>query len=189
MTVVDWVDLFTRASYKEVIVESLRYCQQHKGLELYAWCLMPSQPAPDCRSPARAQPLDISARFQEAHQPRIAAPNSAGAREPTGVAAAPLRLPRGPDSSGARLQALAGWQPCCAVAHAAHGPAKARLPVPQPRDGPDSVRARALLVQLCRRLCWHTRPTGGGIPGLGPVARVLLLLARVCDACLPVSRL
>jgi len=21
-------------------VDSLRYCQQHKGLELYAWCLM-----------------------------------------------------------------------------------------------------------------------------------------------------
>ncbi|TGE26126.1 transposase [Hymenobacter aquaticus] len=42
MTVVDWVDLFTRGSYKTVIVDSLRYCQQHKGLLLYAWCLMPS---------------------------------------------------------------------------------------------------------------------------------------------------
>ncbi|AIZ64287.1 transposase [Hymenobacter sp. DG25B] len=42
MTVVDWVDLFTRGSYKTIIVDSLRYCQQHKGLVLYAWCLMPS---------------------------------------------------------------------------------------------------------------------------------------------------
>ena len=42
MTVVDWVDLFTRGSYKMVVVDSLRYCQQHKGLVLYAWCLMPS---------------------------------------------------------------------------------------------------------------------------------------------------
>ncbi len=42
MTVVEWVDVFTRREYKQLIVESLRYCQQHKGLELYAWCLMPS---------------------------------------------------------------------------------------------------------------------------------------------------
>lgn len=40
LTVVDWVDVFTRPAYKEIIVDSLRYCQQHKGLELYAWVLM-----------------------------------------------------------------------------------------------------------------------------------------------------
>lgn len=40
MTVVDWVDVFTRPSYKHEIVNSLKYCQQHKGLERYAWCLM-----------------------------------------------------------------------------------------------------------------------------------------------------
>ena len=40
MTVVDWVDVFTRPNYRHVIVEALRHCQQHKGLELYAWCLM-----------------------------------------------------------------------------------------------------------------------------------------------------
>ena len=40
MTVVDWVDVFTRPAYRHIIVEALRYCQQHKGLELYAWCLM-----------------------------------------------------------------------------------------------------------------------------------------------------
>ncbi|RYE89313.1 MAG: transposase [Cytophagaceae bacterium] len=40
MTVVDWVDVFTRPAYRHIIVDALRYCQQHKGLELYAWCLM-----------------------------------------------------------------------------------------------------------------------------------------------------
>lgn len=30
MTVVDWVDVFTRPSYQHIIVDSLRYCQQHK---------------------------------------------------------------------------------------------------------------------------------------------------------------
>ena len=40
LIVVDWIDVFTRKSYKLQIVDSLRYCQLHKGLELYSWCLM-----------------------------------------------------------------------------------------------------------------------------------------------------
>ena len=40
MTVVDWVDVFTRPIYEHIIVDALKYCQQHKGLRLYAWCLM-----------------------------------------------------------------------------------------------------------------------------------------------------
>jgi putative transposase len=39
-TVVDWVDVFTRPCYKHIIVESVRYCQKEKGLELYGWVLM-----------------------------------------------------------------------------------------------------------------------------------------------------
>jgi len=39
-TIVDWVDIFTRSSYKEIILDSLRYCQSNKGLILYAYCLM-----------------------------------------------------------------------------------------------------------------------------------------------------
>lgn len=39
-TVIDWMDVFTRPVYKQIIVESLRYCQQKKGLDLYAWVLM-----------------------------------------------------------------------------------------------------------------------------------------------------
>src|SRR3990172_4673715 len=42
MTVVDWIDIFTRKNHKMAIVESLKYCQKHKGLEIFAWCLMPS---------------------------------------------------------------------------------------------------------------------------------------------------
>ena len=38
----DWIDVFTRENHKMCIVDSLRHCQQKKGLELYAWCLMPS---------------------------------------------------------------------------------------------------------------------------------------------------
>jgi len=39
-TVVDWVDVFTRPIYKHIILESLEYCQQKKGLIIYAWVLM-----------------------------------------------------------------------------------------------------------------------------------------------------
>ena len=39
-TIVDWVDIFTRQSYKEIIMNSLRYCQSYKGLRLFAFCLM-----------------------------------------------------------------------------------------------------------------------------------------------------
>ena len=37
---VGWVDLFTRRKYKDVLIESLKYCQEEKGLELYCWVIM-----------------------------------------------------------------------------------------------------------------------------------------------------
>jgi REP element-mobilizing transposase RayT len=40
LTVVDWVDVFTRPVYKQIIVDSLNYCTQQKGLRLNAWVLM-----------------------------------------------------------------------------------------------------------------------------------------------------
>ena len=38
--VVDWIDVFTRPTYKKVVVDSLQYCQKEKGLCIYGWCLM-----------------------------------------------------------------------------------------------------------------------------------------------------
>lgn len=38
--VVEWIDVFTRNEYKDILLESLRYCQQGKGMEIYAWCIM-----------------------------------------------------------------------------------------------------------------------------------------------------
>jgi len=37
---VGWVDIFTRKDYKETFMESLRYCQKQKGMQIHAWCLM-----------------------------------------------------------------------------------------------------------------------------------------------------
>lgn len=41
-TVVGWVDLFIRREYKEILVESWKYCQKEKDLEVYGWCIMTS---------------------------------------------------------------------------------------------------------------------------------------------------
>jgi REP element-mobilizing transposase RayT len=35
-----WIDVFSRRAYRDILLESLRFCQQHKGLELYAYCIM-----------------------------------------------------------------------------------------------------------------------------------------------------
>lgn len=37
---VDWVDIFIRPVYKQIIVHSLNHFIEHKGLTVYAWCLM-----------------------------------------------------------------------------------------------------------------------------------------------------
>ncbi len=39
-TVVGWIDVFTRKNHKDAIIDSLNYCITHKGLNLYAYCLM-----------------------------------------------------------------------------------------------------------------------------------------------------
>jgi len=38
--VVEWIDVFTRNEYKDILLDSLRYCQQEKGMEIFAWCVM-----------------------------------------------------------------------------------------------------------------------------------------------------
>ena len=40
--VVNWIDLFIRNEYKEILLASWQHCQQHKGLEIYGWCIMTS---------------------------------------------------------------------------------------------------------------------------------------------------
>lgn len=40
LTVVSWVDVFTRKCYCEELIRNIQYCQHHKGLELYAYVIM-----------------------------------------------------------------------------------------------------------------------------------------------------
>jgi putative transposase len=32
--------VFTRKRYKDIVVDSLKYCKEEKGLELFSWVLM-----------------------------------------------------------------------------------------------------------------------------------------------------
>ncbi|MFL1013667.1 REP-associated tyrosine transposase [Flavisericum labens] len=39
---VNWIDIFTRQIYFNILAESVDYCRAEKGMELYAYCFMPS---------------------------------------------------------------------------------------------------------------------------------------------------
>ncbi len=39
-TVVGWIDLFTRAEYRDIVIKSLKFCCESKGLRIYAYVLM-----------------------------------------------------------------------------------------------------------------------------------------------------
>ena len=38
--IVKWIDVFTRPVYRDIVIDSLRFCQQNKGLEIYAFVIM-----------------------------------------------------------------------------------------------------------------------------------------------------
>ncbi|MCB0396937.1 MAG: transposase [Flavobacteriales bacterium] len=42
MTIVQWIDVFSRPIQKKRLFASLQHCQQNKGLIIYAYCLMSS---------------------------------------------------------------------------------------------------------------------------------------------------
>ncbi len=41
-SVVFWLSVFIREEYNELLITNLKYCQKHKGLNLYAYCIMPN---------------------------------------------------------------------------------------------------------------------------------------------------
>lgn len=38
--VVNWIDVFTRNDYRQIVVDSINYCIQNKGLKVHGWVLM-----------------------------------------------------------------------------------------------------------------------------------------------------
>jgi REP element-mobilizing transposase RayT len=39
-TVVGWIDIFSRQRYRDIVIESFKYCHQHKGLHLHTYVIM-----------------------------------------------------------------------------------------------------------------------------------------------------
>ncbi len=62
--VVYWLDVFTRNEYKDIIVDSLSYCQKEKGMELMAWCIMTNHVHLIFRSVGETKPQLILGDFK-----------------------------------------------------------------------------------------------------------------------------
>ncbi|WP_396600924.1 REP-associated tyrosine transposase [Algibacter sp. R77976] len=60
---VNWIDVFTRQIYLKVLAESIDFCRAKKGLELYAYCFMPSHVHLIFRS-ASLQPSELLRDFK-----------------------------------------------------------------------------------------------------------------------------
>ncbi len=65
ITTVGWIDIFTRLNQKNLIISSLRYCQEEKGLEIYAYCLMHSHLHMICRAKEGIKLSDIIRDFKK----------------------------------------------------------------------------------------------------------------------------
>lgn len=37
---IKWIDVFTRLEYRDILIESLKYCQKEKGLLIHSWVIM-----------------------------------------------------------------------------------------------------------------------------------------------------
>ncbi len=71
ITTVGWVDVFTRYAQKEALISSLRYCQKHKGLVLFAFCIMPSHLHLFCRAEGSMTLSEIMRDFKKFTSKRI----------------------------------------------------------------------------------------------------------------------
>ena len=65
LTTVGWVDVFTRLNQKLALINSLAYCQKHKGLVIFAWCLMPSHLHMLCRVEQKGGLSDLLRDFKK----------------------------------------------------------------------------------------------------------------------------
>ena len=39
-TIIEWIDLFSRKELRDIVISSLKYCIQNKGLNVYCYCIM-----------------------------------------------------------------------------------------------------------------------------------------------------
>ncbi|WP_136466038.1 REP-associated tyrosine transposase [Flagellimonas onchidii] len=63
-SVVEWLDVFTRNQYKDILIESLTFCQTNKGMEIMAWCIMTNHVHLIFRSIAGERPEQLLGDFK-----------------------------------------------------------------------------------------------------------------------------
>lgn len=63
-SVVEWIDVFTRNEYKDIVVDCLRFCQLHKQMEIFAWCIMTNHVHLVFRSAGSQKPELLLADFK-----------------------------------------------------------------------------------------------------------------------------
>jgi putative transposase len=64
-SVVEWVDALTRPIYKNIIVESLIFCQTKKGLNIHAWVIMSNHVHLICSAREQDKLSDILRDFKK----------------------------------------------------------------------------------------------------------------------------
>ncbi len=60
-TVHQWIDVFTRKIYVDILLDNLEYCQKEKGLEIFAWVVMSNH----CHLIIRAKNNDLSSIIRD----------------------------------------------------------------------------------------------------------------------------
>lgn len=65
---VNWIDVFTRRQYRDILVDSLNYCVREKGLVIYAWVIMSNHVHLVIRT--RKEPLEGIMRDLKSHTSR-----------------------------------------------------------------------------------------------------------------------
>ena len=65
ITTTGWIDVFTRPKQKFLLINALKYCQQNKGLEVYAFCIMTSHIHLLCRASGDESMPDIIRDFKK----------------------------------------------------------------------------------------------------------------------------
>ena len=91
-TVVQWIPLFTRKPYFDILLDALRFCRQHKGLKIYAYVILDNQSAP---GGVRAEAGGHHPGFQELHRQTPPRPVQQNGRKPRNPGETPSLEGRG----------------------------------------------------------------------------------------------
>ncbi|MBK9255893.1 MAG: transposase [Saprospiraceae bacterium] len=64
LTIVGWIDVFAYLEYKTLIIENLSYCQEKKGLRIYAYVIMSNHLHMICRTDEKSGLSNIIRDFK-----------------------------------------------------------------------------------------------------------------------------